>query len=362
MKKMFSGAIFAFVGVSVLFSIFSCDGFRFTDKEKVSIRLSFYQNDNILTKGELSELPDTNSFILDIRSEEGEVVYSGLYGNKPQELEVVAGIYTIKVSSSTVAMPKFSLPVYGDSQTIKVDKDDISVRLICKQTNAGIKINFSENYAAMYRHGRNILRSGQEELEYGLDEDRIAFFSAGDISLIYAKEPDEVTLLKRNVASGEILTLSIDCLYEEDGPTGGVSIKIDSTRVWRYEDLFLGRDRNGSSVERAFSVGDIKEKIGMEEVWICGYIVGGDLSQKDVKTIPPFESKTNLAIADYRAETSRENMISVELSLTKVKAALNLVDNADLFRTKIYVKGNIVESYFGLNGVKSVREYHIETD
>lgn len=360
-RKKITGVMLAFVGVFAL-TVFSCDGFSFKNDEKMVIRLSFFQNEvSLMTKGEsLKELPDTNDFILDIRSGDGEVIYKGLYGERPEKIEVTKGDYIVKVLSSELSMPRFSLPVYGDNKEVIVDKDDISIKLVCKQVNAGIKINFSDNYKNRYSKGKSILRSDEGELEYGLQEDRIAFFSPGEVSLLYAESSNETSLLRRTISSGEMMTFNIDCSKEGSNGADGVSITIDSTRIWLNEDIFLGRDRDGSTQERAFKVGDVKDNIDLAEVWICGYVVGGDLSQKEVNTEPPFTSKSNLAIADHSNETERENMVSVELSATKIKEALNLVDNEDLFGQKIYIKGNIVESYFGLNGVKAVKEYHIE--
>lgn len=359
MKRKCSGMMLALIGVLAM-TLFSCDGLRFNNEEMMEISLSFSGAETLATKGEsIKELPDTNDFILDIRSDDGEVIYKGLYGEKPEKIEVSKGDYLIKVISSELSMPRFSLPLYGDSKEVTVDKSDIGVKLLCKQVNSGIKVNFSENYSERYKKGRSFLSSEEGELEYSLEEDRIAFFYPGIISLIYEEESEETTLLRRTLNAGEILTLNVDCLPGESAE-GAVTITIDSTRVWLSEDLVLGLDRDGSSVERAFKVSDVGDNIDLTEVWICGYVVGGDLSQKDVVTNPPFTSKSNLAIADHSTEKDRANMVSVELSATKIKEALNLVDNEDLFGCKIWVKGNIVDSYFGLNGVKSVKEYHIE--
>jgi hypothetical protein len=49
--------------------------------------------------------------------------------------------------------------------------------------------------------------------------------------------------------------------------------------------------------------------------------------------------------------------MSVFLPSGKVRDALNLVDNPELLGKKVCLKGDIVESYYGLVGLKNVEAF-----
>ena len=41
----------------------------------------------------------------------------------------------------------------------------------------------------------------------------------------------------------------------------------------------------------------------------------------------------------------------------RIRDALNLVENPGLLGRKVYLKGDIVESYYGIPGIQSISEY-----
>ena len=47
----------------------------------------------------------------------------------------------------------------------------------------------------------------------------------------------------------------------------------------------------------------------------------------------------------------------MELKAGAVRDGLNLVDHPDLVGSRVYLKGSIVEAYFGIPGIKNVTEY-----
>ena len=49
----------------------------------------------------------------------------------------------------------------------------------------------------------------------------------------------------------------------------------------------------------------------------------------------------------------------MSLPVGDVRDGLNLVDNPGLLGKRVFLKGNIVASYFGLVGIKDVTEYEI---
>ncbi|MBO7396529.1 MAG: hypothetical protein J6T89_00540, partial [Bacteroidales bacterium] len=87
-------------------------------------------------------------------------------------------------------------------------------------------------------------------------------------------------------------------------------------------------------------------------------VVGGDLSAAGatVKT-SGITKATHLALASRASVTAKASCVAVELPSGKVREALNLVDHPELIGRKIYVKGNVVESYFSTVGLKGCSEW-----
>ena len=107
-------------------------------------------------------------------------------------------------------------------------------------------------------------------------------------------------------------------------------------------------------------MGDAYKHVGETGVWLYGYIVGGDLTSagKSVKT-DGISKNTHIALAERSSITAKEDCVAVELPKGSVRDALNLVGHPDLRGRRVYVKGNIVESYFGTTGLKGTSEYHL---
>ena len=107
------------------------------------------------------------------------------------------------------------------------------------------------------------------------------------------------------------------------------------------------------------TVADLILNMGAEDVWVAGYIVGGDMTTANVKFEGPFSRTTHLAIASSPEASSREECAAVELPSQKLRDALNLVDNPGLIGKKLYVCGDI-GNYFGYPGVKNAKEFVLE--
>ena len=108
------------------------------------------------------------------------------------------------------------------------------------------------------------------------------------------------------------------------------------------------------------SIAQAMGSAGSEDVWVRGYIVGGDLTQASGSFEGPFTSRTNLILGPKSSTTNRSSCVAVQLSTGKVRDDLNLVDHPELLGRKVCLKGNIVDSYFGLVGLKEVDDYVLE--
>ena len=323
------------------------------------------------TRASSAEIPDTNDFILKVTDAGGKILYEGAYGNSPESLLVDAGSYTVAVHSIEFTAPGFSRPVYGDEQVVVVKAGtSVTVRLDCVLENAGVRLQIAPDFLTSYPDGVLFLKSGETRLMYGYSEKRIAYFKPGPITLILNNRNADETLLTRTLDARTILTLSISAPHGGSAAASSISVAVDTAKIWNHETYVIGGggsgsqgggsgdDSHGDEIENAYSVPQASDHVGEDDVWVFGYIVGGDLSTAGttVKTSKITKS-THLAIAARSSVTAKASCVAVELPKGSVRDALNLVDHPDLIGTRVYLKGCIVSSYFGTTGLKSVSDY-----
>ena len=325
------------------------------------------------TRASSAEIPDTNDFILKVSDAQGKVLYEGAYGDSPESLLVDAGSYTVSVHSIEFTAPGFSRPVYGDEQVVVVKAGaTVTVRLWCVLENAGVRLQVAPDFLTSYPDGVLFLKSGDTRLMYGYSEKRIAYFKPGQISLVLSNNGAEETLLSRTLDARTILTLSISAPHGGSAAGSSITVAVDTAKVWNFESYIIGGggsgsgsgagsgsgDDQGDAIDNAYSVSQASAHVGEDDVWVFGYIVGGDLSTAGttVKTSKITKS-THLAIAARSTVTAKASCVAVELPKGSVRDALNLVDHPDLIGTRVYLKGSIVASYFGTTGLKGVSEY-----
>ena len=326
------------------------------------------------TRAASAEIPDTNDFILKVSDAKGKILYEGSYGDSPESLLVDAGSYTVAVHSIEFTAPGFSRPVYGDEQVVVVKAGaTVTVRLNCTLENAGVRLQVASDFLTSYPDGVLFLKSGETRLMYGYAEKRIAYFKPGPISLVLNDRGADEILLTRTLDARTILTLNISAPYGGTAATSSITVAVDTAKIWNSESYVIGGggsgsgsgsgssggdDDSGTGLDSAYSVAQAADHIGEDEIWVFGYIVGGDLSSAGttVKT-SKFTKATHLAIAARSSVTTKASCIAVELPKGPIRDALNLVDHPDLVGTRVYLKGSLVTSYFGTTGLKAVSDY-----
>ena len=135
---------------------------------------------------------------------------------------------------------------------------------------------------------------------------------------------------------------------------------VDTARNWTNDSYVIGGSSgkgNGSS--DALTVSQALASVGEEDVWVCGYVVGGDLSSSSASFTAPFTSRTNIVLGPRSSTTSRTSCLSVQLPSGEIRDELNLVDNPSLLGRKISLRGDIVEAYYGMPGIKNITEYEL---
>jgi hypothetical protein len=163
----------------------------------------------------------------------------------------------------------------------------------------------------------------------------------------------------RDLSAREILTIGVSVAEEQGAERGGISVAMDTSRVWLSESLVIGGKDSGVDPEEALSVADARSSAGAEDVWVTGYVVGGDLTSASASFTSPFESRTNILIGPRSSTTDKKVCLSVQLPAGEVRDALNLVDNPLLLGKRINIKGDIVSAYFGIPGIKNITEYKL---
>ena len=329
----------------------ACDDFGLGSGGQGELRW-IITGDGADTRAASAEIPDTNDFILKVTDAKGKTLYEGAYGDSPESLLVDAGSYTVAVHSIEFTTPGFSRPVYGDEQVV-----------------------VAPDFLTSYPDGVLYLKSGDTRLMYGYSEKRIAYFKPGPISLVLNNRGADETLLTRTLDARTILTLNISAPHGGTAATSSISVAVDTAKIWNSESYAIGGggsgsgsgsggsgssggDDPGTDIDNAYSVSQAANHIGEDDIWVFGYIVGGDLSSAGttVKT-SKFTKATHLAIASRSSVTSKASCIAVELPKGPIRDALNLVDHPDLVGTRVYLKGSLVASYFGTTGLKAVSDY-----
>ena len=166
-------------------------------------------------------------------------------------------------------------------------------------------------------------------------------------------------LMVRNLQARDMLSIGVSVPLADKGTGGGMSVSIDTSRVWVSEDCTIGQEAAGSDVADALGVAQARESAGMTGVWVSGFVVGGDLTSAAASFDGPFKSRTNILLGPRSTTTERDACISVQLPSGDVRDALNLVDNPDLLGRRVCVRGDVVSAYYGLPGMKNINNYQL---
>lgn len=343
--------------------IVACDVIGPDDLGKGELRVSFAKD--AVTRN-ITEIPDTGDFLLSITDSEGGTIYSGKYDACPEVLEVPSGNYTVKVLSHEFSKPAFSSPQFGDEQCVSVPAGGVAeVRLMCEQVNCGVRLKVSPDFLTEYPDGVLFLKSAEGKLMYGYSEKRYAYFLPGNISLILSDGGTDEVLMTRNLQARQMLSLKVEVAEsslpdDEETQSAKVSVAVDTTRNWLDDTYEIGGiSTAGASATEAMTVAQARSSAGAENVWVSGYIVGGDLSSSSASFTAPFKSRTNIVIGPKSTTCNRTSCLSVQLPAGELREALNLVDNPSNHGRKILLKGNVVEAYYGMPGIKNITDFEL---
>lgn len=326
------------------------------------LRVSFNDVGNAITRASES-IPDTSDFLLTITDASGKTVYNGAFGDCPESLDVSAGSYIVKALSIEFSKPAFSAPQYGDEVCVVVPSGGVAdVKLTCSLMNAGVQLHVDKSFLSGCPDGSLFLTSNQGKLMYSYSEERVAYFQPGQVSLMLSQGGKDEVLLTRNLQTRQILVLGVSVAQNNSASSfqgiGGVTVAVDTTKVWTEDSYIIGGSTGkGLSSKDALTVAMALSNGPKEDVWVSGYIVGGDLTSAAASFEEPFKSRTNILLGPKSSTKDRNSCIAVQLPTGRVRDALNLVDNPNMLGRKVCLRGDIVEAYYGLVGLKSVDDY-----
>lgn len=306
-----------------------------------------------------TEIPDTSDFMLVVRDSGGKVYYEGLYGDCPESMELPAGSYVVKALSGTFDRPAFDAPQFGDEQCVVVPAGGrAGVRLKCVQMNAGVRLEVSPDFLTECPDAVLFLKSSSGKLMVSYSEKRTAYFQPGPVSLVMSENGGDKVLMTADLQAREILSVKVNVAKSSKSENNRITMDLDTSRVWKRESVVIGENQ-GSDVSQVLTVAQAMARVGAEDVWVSGYIVGGDLTSSKASFVPPFKSRTNIILGPRSSTSERDACLSVQLPEGQVRNALNLVDNPQMLRRRVRLKGDIVEPYFGMPGIKNIIDYQL---
>lgn len=349
----------------VLLAAVSCQMLGYPEDathEKGELRISF--TDELPTKA-VEEIPDTSDFLLTVSGPDGKVIYDGVYGDSPESIMVDAGSYTVFVRSCDFTEPAFATPQYGDEQCVVVPSGGVAdVKLTCVQMNAGVFLRVDKSFLTNCPDAVLFLKSSAGKLMYSYSEKRIAYFPPGSVSLMMSTNGSDKVLLTRTLQSRTVLEIGVSAAgSSSSGQQEKISVAVDTSRTWNTESYVIGgggSSGKGNSVSDALTVSQAAASAGEEDVWVSGYIVGGDLTSTSAVYKAPFTSRTNLLLGPRSSTSSRASCISVSLPSGHIREDLNLVDNPSMLGRKVCLRGDIVESYYGMTGLRNLTDFELQ--
>lgn len=326
-------------------------------QETGKLCVSFYPPDPVSRSG--MTLPDTCDFILSIKDSKGRSIYDGAYGDCPESVELPAGSYTVRAVSCEFEKPAFDCPQFGDEQCVVVKSGGVaSVKLICSQMNAGVSLDLSSDFLTSCPNSVLFLKSSAGRLMYSYNEKRKAYFPPGNLAVVMNTGTSDEIIYTRDLEARDMVVVKVAVAKREDSISEGISISIDTTRIWTEEHCVAGGEEKTLS-DGMLTVAQAMNSVGSEDVWVSGYIVGGDLTKTSASFENPFKSMTNILLGPRSSTTDRNACVSVQLPAGAVRDALNLVENPALLKSRVRIRGDVVDSYFGLKGIKNTSDYEL---
>lgn len=192
-----------------------------------------------------------NDFIVKIKDGQDAVVKEfDPVSSAPDQVELMAGTYTVEAYSEEFTAPAFDTPVYGGSVVVDVVPDQNKEAIInCTQTNAGVKFLWTDEFKAAFSTFAAKVKVADKALDFPETETRIGYFPAGDITIdiTLGETPNEATYTKTfTLNAREVVTIK-PVASDAGSGTLTVAITIDTDVTEREEIFVIGTGNNGNN-------------------------------------------------------------------------------------------------------------------
>ena len=321
-------------------------------KEMPDEKVTGYLTLNINKDASLKADVAIEDFILRIINSQSVEILSEYIDDLPDQIVLPVGDYTVEAYSAIFSEPKFDTPHYsGKTDVTIVAGETTEASLICSQSNAGIKLVWSDAFSDLYSNYEAQITSGAGELTYSSTETRTGYFLPGTVSVSITADAQTINAGSITLAAKDMVTLT---LQPKESTSGSLSINftIDETVNNREIEIIIDPEYTDENSEtNPYSVTQALLRPDETGIWVVGYIVGARGTSSWSTT-----SQTNIVIADVAGETELAKTMAIQLPTTgTLREELNIVDNPSHINKKILVKGNLV-SYFG-RGIQNVSSY-----
>jgi hypothetical protein len=345
---------YVFLIIVSLFVLRAC-----SEKEKNIEKGTGYLALNIDRSRELKTDLQIEEFTLLISTESGTVVVSEKIKNLPEQIALPVDRYTVRIFSVDFLEPKFDLPCYSGETEIEIIAGQTqNVSLICTQSNAGIKVLWSPEFAERYQTYQAELFSGTERLVYSASETRTGYFLPGKVEVYIHADGRQMYGGVIALNAGDLVNLSLRPVENLSGMLS-IQITVDETANTRDVEMIL-EPSAANSQENPYSVA---EAITLTEdgVWVEGYIVGSKPSASWDFTDSDLWQSSNIIVADATTETDRTKCMPVELGAASstVRINLNLSDNPGNLGKKIIIKGDL-KTYYSQPGLRNISAWSFQ--
>ena len=346
------------LGGLLLFGASACETLSWNEEGKGALSIRMRKETGVTVK---SEVPFSD-YLISISDKNNATVVSGLFRTIPDPVVLEPGTYSVMALSEEMGAPAFDKPVYGSTVEVGVVASvKHTLQMICTQVNAGLRIVYDAGFKERYNTYSVTVTGENGTLSYQKEEARTGYFAPGALQIKLLVEGEDPVQLSKNVIARDMLVLTVLAPSHTPGTSGSIELQlsIDTSRVWRREEWRPDAASNdGTTPETAYTVAQAQLLTSANNVWVCGYIVGGDASNTAFRTAPPFTANSNLVIADSPLEQVRANCMAVELPSSPASLRANFgmpANGANLLGRRAWFRGN-VEVYFGHPGMRATRE------
>jgi hypothetical protein len=300
---------------------------------------------------------DLDIFDFNLRIINGDVVVlDEKIADLPEEINLLAGIYTIEAYSINFSDPKFETPLYFGSTIVRIESGKTtSASLICALANAGVKVVWMEDFSILYNNYQARIDCATDGyLIYSSSEARIGYFLPGEISITISADGTIIDGGVLNLEARDMVTL---IMHPKETASGGliIDITIDYTTNDREVNIIVDPENTINSQSNPYTIDEAIKRQNENDVWITGYIVGvKPLTNSDYNFWDIDKWRTNnIVIADDISETDSYKVIFVELPNRVAWRNINLLDHPDNLHKKILIRGNL-RSYYTRAGIRAI--------